>query len=86
MPSLRIHAATWHTNIAQEQLQHRGRVNQLHRMAMMSPAECIENRTARSGVPVEQMIRAERRKSSTLQPQMEATFSGVYLEKCCFIN
>ena len=45
MAALRIYAAAGHPDIAEQKLQHRRRVDELHRMAVLRPAERIEDRS-----------------------------------------
>ena len=43
VPALRIDAAARHANIAEHELQHRSRVDELHGMAVLRPAEGVKN-------------------------------------------
>ena len=73
----RVETATRPADVAEQELQHRGSMNQLHRVTMVRPAERVQIVPARSAVYVEVMSSAVLRKSSALQPQMVETISGV---------
>ena len=74
----RVEPAARPADVAEQQLQHRRRVNELHRVAVVRPAERVHDRARRDPrVYVDVMSSAAFGKSSALQPQMFATTSGV---------
>ena len=77
MPAFGVHAAAGPPHVAEEQLQHRSRSNELRTGRMMRQPDGIDDRHDFVGPPISPTISAIFKKSSCGMPVIAETISGV---------